>query len=290
MYRQLSPDTYPKTIYISPELSYQQAKELFVTSGFNYPFAVKPDVGMMGYLFRKMDNDEEFRKYHEKMPVEYIIQELIDYPIEVSVFYYRFPNQQKGRISGFLKKQALQVTGDGASTLEQLIENHPKARFRIDEMRSKHKNNLQKIVPAGKIYPLSWAANLSRGAKLISLAHETDERLQKVFDNLSSYTKYFYYGRYDIKCASIEDLKEGRNFSILEYNGAGAEPHHIYGAGLTLLQAYREVLHHWNVLYKISKYNNANGIRYWKFRDGWNFFKAARKHFSLLKKLDTESV
>jgi hypothetical protein len=108
-------------------------------------------------------------------------------------------------------------------------------------------------------YCLSNALNLSRGGKLISLAHEKDERLLKVFDDLSHYTNHFYYGRYDIKCASVEDLKEGKNFYILEYNGCGAEPHHIYGDGNTLLQAYAILLQHWKVLYRISKYNHTHG-------------------------------
>ena len=68
---------------------------------------------------------------------------------------------------------------------------------------------------------LSYASNRSRGGKLISLAHEIDEDLVRVFDQISHQSKHFYYGRYDIKCASIEKLKKGIDFSILEYNGAG---------------------------------------------------------------------
>jgi hypothetical protein len=113
--------------------------------------------------------------------------------------------------------------------------------------------------------------------------------LLKVFDDLSHYAGHFYYGRYDIKCKSIEDLKQGRNFSILEYNGSGAEPHHIYGNGNTLIEAYGIVLHHWKVLYAISRYNERNGIEYWQFRKGYQFLKRAKKHFKQLKQLDLET-
>ena len=75
-------------------------------------------------------------------------------------------------------------------------------------------------------------------------------------------------------------------FCILEYNGCGAEPHHIYGNGNTLCQAYKIVLHHWHVLYKISKYNNSKGIKYWNYRDGFKFLREAKRHFRVLKKLD----
>lgn len=290
MYDQLPPSSYPKSIYISHSSNFTEVQKQVIASNFEYPFAVKPDVGMMGFLFRKIDNIEDFRLYHDKMPVDYIVQDLIKYPLEVSVFYYRFPNEQKGTISGFLKKEMLEVIGDNKHTIEELILTHPRASFRLKEMKSKHEYRLQEILPEGEIFRLSWAANLSRGAKLVNLAHEADEKLLKVFDELSHYTKYFYYGRYDIKCKSIEDLKEGKNFSILEYNGSGAEPHHIYGANNSLFQAYKILLHHWKILYKISKYNNRNGAKYWKFMPGWRFLKAAKKHFKVLKELDAQAI
>jgi hypothetical protein len=287
MFDQLPPQSYPKSIYISHGSSFREVEKTLSENKFDYPLAVKPDVGMMGFMFRKIDSLDKLRQYHEKMPVDYIIQDLIRYPLEVSVFYYRLPDEKKGTITGFLKKEFLTVTGDGRSTLLELMLNYPRVRFRLEEMKSKHAGRLNDIISPGEIYYLSNALNLSRGGKLISLAHEKDENLLKVFDGLSHYTKHFYYGRYDIKCASIEDLKQGKNFYILEYNGCGAEPHHIYGDGNTLFQAYKILLHHWNMLYKISAYNHKRGIPYWGFRRGWKFLRTAKKHFKMLKQLDS---
>lgn len=234
MYNQLPPGSYPKSIYISPDLSFEDTYSLYNRSGLSYPFAAKPDAGMMGFMFRKIENKDQFMQYHEQMPCDYIVQEHIDYPLEISVFYYRFPDKEKGAITGFLKKEALEVTGDGKSTLLELILKCPRAMFRIAEMRLKHEDKLSEILPYGTHYCLSHALNLSRGGKLLNLEHEKNSHLLAVFDKLSHYTGSFFYGRYDIKCASIDDLKTGNNFSILEYNGSGAEPHHVYGNGNTL--------------------------------------------------------
>jgi len=289
MYAQLPPGSYPKTIFIRHDLAFEDVLKQVKESGYTYPFAVKPDVGMMGFMFRTISNDEEFRQYHHAMPVEYLVQELVNYPLELSVFYYRFPNEEKGTITGFIRKDSLSVTGDGTSTLLQLMESYPRVRFRLKEMKSKHKDRLDDVIPNGEVYYLSKALNLSRGGKLVSLAHEKDERLLKVFDDLSHYAGHFYYGRYDVKCSSIEDLKQGKNFSILEFNGSGAEPHHIYGNNNTLIEAYRIVLHHWKVLYAISKYNERNGIEYWDFKKGYKFLRKAKRHFRQLKQLDLET-
>lgn len=289
MYDQLPPSSYPKSNYISCSMSFTEAEKAVAANNFTYPFVVKPNVGMMGYLFRKIEDRNMFRHYHEKVPIDYIVQEFIEYPIEVSVFYWRLPDQQKGNITGFVKKEMLEVQGDGKTALGELMQQLiGRPGFKIEEWKAKHEKRLHEIIPDGEVVPLSLVANLSRGGKLISLEKDKDEKLLKIFDDLSHYTKHFYYGRYDIKCASIRDLKEGKNFSILEFNGSGAEPHHVYGAGNSLLQAHKIFLQHWNVLYKISKYNHDKGLPYWDFIKGLRFLRSAKKHFKMLKQLDTE--
>jgi hypothetical protein len=221
------------------------------------------------------------------MPVDYIIQELVTYPLEVSVFYYRYPDQQKGVITGFIQKDLMDVTGNGSSTLWELIQAHPKARHRADEMRIKHEAHLKTVLPEGERYILTYAANLNRGATFTNLKDQIDDRLLQLFDAIS-HPAQFYYGRYDIKCRSVEDLKRGEHFTILEFNGSGAEPNHVYHSGYSLFDAYKVFLMHWKVLFRISRYNHKKGIRYWPFKKGWRFLRGAKKHLQILEKYDTE--
>ncbi|HYC87402.1 MAG TPA: hypothetical protein VEB86_19350 [Chryseosolibacter sp.] len=287
IYKQLPPSSYPKSIYITPSTSFPEVESLVASNNLTLPLAVKPDVGMMGLMFRKIESIDHLRQYHAVMPVGYIIQEFIRYPLEVSVFYYRFPNESNGHITGFLKKEAMAVIGDGEHTLRELIMNYPRAQFRLTEMFSKHASKLEMVIPAGEHFQLSEALNLSRGGRLVNLEHEKDDRLLKIFDDLSHYAGNLYYGRYDIRCSSIEDLKSGRNFSILEYNGSGAEPHHVYGNGNSLFKACRILIEHWNILYRISDYNHRQGIPYWSFSEGLEFTRKARNHFKKLRELDS---
>jgi hypothetical protein len=289
MYQQLPAGTYPRSIYIRHSVPFAYVESELLLGHFRYPIAVKPDVGRMGYMFRKINNARELFRYHQKMCADYIIQEFVQYPIEVSVFYYRFPGASKGAITGFVRKDYLEVVGDGRSTLLELIETCPRAKFFLDEMKVKHSSRLADVIPANEIYRLSEALNLSRGGKLVSLEKEKDERLLQLFDNLSHHSRHFYYGRYDIKCTSIEDLKEHKNFSILEFNGSGAEPHHIYGNNHTFIEAAKIVFHHWKVLYQISRVNNErNGVRYWDFLKGFKQLLNAHKHFAKLRTLDND--
>lgn len=287
MYDLLPKEFYPKTIYINPKEGFENVMTLVRQNAFTFPLIVKPDIGAKGLLFRKIDNGNELKIYHEKNTVDYLVQELVTYPLEVSVFYYRYPNKEKGVITGFIQKDLMDVFGDGKRTLWELILAHPNARHRTDEMRIKHEENLQKVFPKGERYILTYAANLNRGAKFSDLYHHVDDALLKIFDSIS-HTAQFYYGRYDIKCESIEDLKQGKNFTILEFNGSGAEPNHVYHTGYSLFGAYKVFLRHWKVLYDISKYNKEHGIPYWPLMKGWKFLKAAKKHLKMLEEKDTQ--
>lgn len=288
MYEQLPPGTYPKSIFISPLVPLDEVRKTIGSYGFTYPFAVKPDRGKMGLMFRKVTSWDDLECYHKKIHCDYIIQEWADYPLEVSVFYCRLPRATKGHITGFVRKDFLEVTGDGESTLWELIAKYPRVLFRLREMKRKHAGKLHRVLAPGEKYCLSHALNLSRGGKLVSLEHEKDESLLRVFDEFSLYSGKFYYGRYDIKCASIDELKKGKNFLILEFNGSGAEPHHVYGNGYSLLAACSVLVAHWGRLYDISAENHRAGIPYWKFSEGWKFLNKAGRHQRRLHDLDID--
>jgi hypothetical protein len=287
MYDLLPEGSYPTTIYVEPSQTFDEIKQLVESKRLVYPICVKPQVGLKGLLFRKVDNEEKLRIYHERVPLPYLIQSLVEAPLEVSVFYYRYPNQPKGMISGFIQKEMMHVFGDGVQTLWDLILQHPKAKHRLEEMRIKHELMLKTVLPPGEKYILTHAANLNRGARFTNLHHQIDDKLLSLFDPLSHRCSW-YYGRYDLKCNSIEELKEGK-FIILEFNGAGAEPNHVYNAGFTWPQALQVFAHHWKVLYEIGKYNHKQqGVRYWGNREGYQWLMQAGKHGKLLEKLDRE--
>ena len=286
MYDQLPSDLVPRTIYIMHDWIFEDVKKRIAEAGFIFPFIVKPDVGMKGILFRKIENEDQLLKYHERIPVEYIIQEMVQYPMEVSVFYIRHPQDAKGSVTGFLHKIPLQVIGNGKDTLAQLIWYHPKGQKRIGEMQSKHKERWNEVIAFGEKYMLSYAANHNRGAHFFDLKEHIDDKLAGIFDKISHDINDFFYGRYDIMCSNVEDLKNGKNFIILEYNGCGAEPNHIYDTGYSLPRAYKEILKHWKALYSICKYNSQQGIKPWPLEKGRKFLAEIKAHFKLIREAD----
>jgi hypothetical protein len=286
MYDLLPVELYPTTFNILQQDDFELVKQRVAQSGIGYPLIVKPEIGGQGILFRKIDTEEELKAYHAKVPVEYIVQRMVHYPMEVSVFHIRNPWEEKGIVTGFLHKIPLQVTGDGIHTLEELVHLHPKGSKRIGEMHSKHKERWAEIIPNGEKYMLSYAANHNRGAHFVDLKDHIDDKLVRIFDRISHHVNDFYYGRYDIMCTNLEDLKNGINFTILEYNGCGAEPNHFYDTGYTLPGAYREILKHWKALYRICRYNRMQGVKPWPFQKGRRFLKQTNELFKLMREAD----
>lgn len=286
MYEQLPPGSYPATIYINPGIPFEEVIKQMEDAGFKYPFIVKPNVGMMGFMFRKITELPQLKLYHETMPIEYLIQELVNYPMEVGVFYYKMPGESKGHISGFLKKEPPYLIGDGVSTIESLINRNEGIRLKKEEMLSKHSTKLKDVLPPGEMYFLSYASNRNQGGKLTGIDHEIDDTLQQLITGFSQYPQPFYYGRYDIKCNSVEDLKAGINFSILEFNGAGAGTQHIYANGYSIWKASAIILFHWKMLFSISRENRRLGAKVWGVPKGWRHLKAAKKNLMMLKRMN----
>ncbi len=288
MYEQLPKHLYPKTIYVSPKSDFEKLKASVASEGLQYPFIAKPDIGMHAMMFRKIENEDELLRYHNFATFEYLVQSLVDMPLEFSVFHIRYPGESKGVVTGFIQKDYLAVTGDGVSTLHELIMAHPKAKYREAEMQKRHGRNLDKVIPKGEKFLLSIAGNHNRGARFIDLSYEIDERLTAVFDEISMHAEHFYYGRYDLKCTSVEDLKAGKNISILEFNGTGAEPNHIYDCGMSYGKALSTIAMHWKHMYNISKINHKKGVPYWSYKRGKQHLKKAKEFFKKLRQYDLE--
>jgi hypothetical protein len=286
MYQQLPARYYPNTLFIAAGQNTGNVIQQISTEGFHYPFIVKPQIGMHGMMFRIIKNEQQLQQYHEYITVDYIVQELVDLPMEFSVFHIRYPGETKGKITGFIYKDYLAVTGNGSSTLIELVRQHPRACLREEEMRHKHAHCLNHVIADGEKYYLSIAGNHNRGTRFINLCKEIDEQLCDVFDNISREAGHFYFGRYDLKCTSVADLKAGKNIAILEYNGVGAEPNHIYDCGMSYWNALKIINDHWDDIYKIGRINYKQGIAYWSFREGYKHLKKAKKYFKQLYETD----
>lgn len=238
-----------------------------------FPLIVKPDNGARGRGVRKVNNAEELKEVLPLYTVPYIVQNFIPYPEEMGLFYVRMPNETKGRVTGIVGKEFLQVTGDGVSTILQLLEQNQRYILQLPVLKKLLAEELSVVLPKNKKHVLLPYGNHARGCLFIDLSHQIDEQLTEQMDKVCQQIDGFYYGRMDIRYNSWEELLQGKNFSIIELNGAGADPTHIYDPNHSIFFAWKEIIRHWIYLYKISAMNNKKGHRYLTTKEGLQMFR-----------------
>jgi hypothetical protein len=88
---------------------------------------LKPNVGQRGSGFKLISSQTDAEKYLAQVTADVIIQRYIQHEKEIGVFYYRIPGQQHGEVFAVTQKLFPTVIGDGASTLEQLLQKDERA-------------------------------------------------------------------------------------------------------------------------------------------------------------------
>lgn len=73
----------------------------------SYPLIAKPNLGQRGTGVEKINNEQELIQYLKNNKGDLLILEYINFSIELGIFYYRFPDQDKGTISSIVKKISL---------------------------------------------------------------------------------------------------------------------------------------------------------------------------------------
>ena len=268
----------PKAILIKHSATTESVLLALRENGLSFPVIFKPDMGERGWMVRKIKSEEDVLQYLKEIKIDFLAQELVDLPLEFGVYYLRFPDKQSGFVNSITMKEFLSVEGDGKKTIAELILEKDRARFQWNILAAVYKERLDEILPTGKKMELVSIGNHCLGTTFLNGNHLITPKLSASFDRISKQVKDFYFGRYDLRCASLEDLENGI-VKIVELNGCGAEPAHIYHPGASLWKGVGDLIAHWKNLYKISRQNHERGVPYLSFREGrkiFNRFKAAK--------------
>lgn len=277
IYDLLPKGTYPETLFFAFGTESNMVLNEVKHAGIAYPAIAKPDIGMRGMSVKKIENDEELLEYAKNSKVDFLVQAYIPYEDELGIFYCRIPGEEKGKITGIVGKELLAVTGDGYSTVDKLLQQNTRFILQLPVLRKTIPAELSVVLPKGERKLLVPYGNHARGAKFMDVTYLADEQLNRTIDQLARQIDGFYYGRMDIRYDTIEALKEGRNFSIIELNGSGSEPTHMYDPSHSVFFAWKEIIRHWNLMYRISKINHKNGVPYMTRSEGLAMLKANRQ-------------
>ncbi|MCB1178519.1 MAG: SNARE-like domain protein, partial [Leptospiraceae bacterium] len=188
----------------------------------------------------------------------------------------RFPNEKNGKIFSITDKEFPVIFGDGKTDLKNLIKSHKRFKFQKDTYYQYLGDKVNSIPKEGVKIPLGFAGNHFQGCLFKDGKDLISEELEKEIDRISKHFKGFYFGRYDIRYETKEDLLKGINFKIVELNGAASESTNLYDPNFNIFQSYKILFSQWKILFKIGylNYKKGENITSWK-----EFFGTIFKHF-----------
>lgn len=262
----------PKTLRMEVPTTPEKVLGEITFHGLIFPVIFKPDLGERGWRVKKISCAEDIAPYLKLINMPFLVQEYVSLPLEFGVFYVRYPSAPSGRVVSIVGKEMLTVTGDGHSSLSQLILQNDRAKLQWEVLSEGYRHRLDEILPVGERLELVSIGNHCLGTKFLNANHLINDKLSASFDVISRQIDGFYFGRYDLRTASIADLEEGR-VMVMELNGCGAEPAHIYDPGFSLLKAIRVLFRHWQDIYRVSHENHLRGTPYISFREARSIYQ-----------------
>lgn len=225
--------------------------------GGSYPVVLKPDVGERGSGVVIAHDAEHARSVLQQENEAFILQRYVP-GVEYGVFYYRFPGEQHGRVLAITDKRMVGVTGDGASTLEQLILRDARAVCMAQWFLAQFRGRLSEVPAPGERVMLTQLGTHCRGALFLDGSPLLTDALLTKIDEISRSFTGFYFGRYDVRAADEAAFRQGE-FHVIELNGLTSEATSIYDPKHSVVFGWSMLCRQWRIALRIAAANRAAG-------------------------------
>ncbi|NII10341.1 hypothetical protein [Oleiagrimonas sp. C23AA] len=263
-------------IPVRRDTSVQEMLAAMQRQALAFPIIAKPDLGWCGLGVRRVGNAEELAAYLAAFPAgsSLVLQEYIDQPGEAGLFYMREPGQTRGKLTALLLRHVPAVTGDGRSSLGELVARDRRLRRTVNQRHHECRFDPSHVPAQGERVVLSTVASTrvggryEDGSELITpvLAEHVD-RIAR--DMCMTDADGFCFGRFDVRFTHMEALRQGQ-FTIIEVNGTGADVVHAWDPRYSLTEAYRMLFDKQRELFRLADIARQRGRQPMGiFRLGW---------------------
>lgn len=261
--------------------SYDELLDLCTESNISFPCMMKSDVWERGVWITYIPNIASLKKRYTttiNVPwwdaTEYCIQEYCTLAEEYCLQFYK-DNVWKYNVLSLAKRHIPYVIWDGQTSVQDLLDDR-KTFPPISELQAvKIKKELmcedpeclhsvpkrwerihvvrKASIDYGTVYE-KISGNLSTSLERIwSVFHEDEiySRLNKQVDAILAHIDALDVWRFDVKCASYEDLLAW-NFVVIECNAGGAIPCHVYEPTMSIFEKYTEIDAHFGRMKRLA--------------------------------------
>jgi|TARA_B110000967_G_scaffold105515_1_gene108244 hypothetical protein len=252
-YLKTIPDLWkPITMLVSDLDDFESIKKQLEGMKLNFPLIVKPDMGERGKNVEKLDSLNELKTYLSTINQSVLIQEYIDYPIELGILFYWDTNRAP-QISSIGTKDFCKLIGDGTRTLKTLVNANHRIAHRKSILENRFKTQWNQIIPKGEAVLVEPIGNHNRGTTFLDARHHYSKEMLEWVVSCVQHLPGFDYGRVDLKIENWNSFKTKTGIKILEINGVNSEPIHIYDPNFSIWNAYKAIFKHMHIIYQLSR-------------------------------------
>jgi hypothetical protein len=262
----------------SVEVQCESVGLALAAAGLGLPIVGKPDIGCRGFGVSLLHNEADLKGYLGSFPLGGWIQfqELSEWDAEAGIFYVRDPDATVGEITSLTLKYTPYVVGDGVRTLQELVADDSRAGELLHLYSTRHADNWQRVIPLGEAYRLVFSASHCRGAVFRDARHLINPKLSQALDRIFDDIPGFHCGRLDVKFKDIDSLLAGKDFVIIEINGASSESIDIWDRNAGFWSAINTLLQQYSTLFRLGRANRKRGhktpgllalLRAWRFEN-----------------------
>ena len=238
-------------------------RQAMAVAGIDFPLIAKPDLGMCGFGVRLIANEGALSRYFDAFPVDQVVvlQQYLPWEGEAGIFYARHPDEPRGRIIGLALRYFPSVTGDGTSSIAQLMAADPRAQRLLNRADHEFEQDTRAVPAPGQVVRLATVGSTRVGGLYRDGARWITPALTAAIDAMARDMPDFYVGRFDVRFASLPELAQGTAFKTMEVNGAGSEAIQAWDPDMPLLQAFRTIFAKQALLFVIGAANRSRGHR-----------------------------
>jgi hypothetical protein len=253
----------PTTTMVVQTDDVARAHTAMAQAGLSLPVVVKPDIGCNGTGVRLVRDEAALAASLAAFPrgTALVLQQFSPHPGEAGIFYIRHPDAPVGKVTSLTLKYPPMVVGNGRATLRELIEADPRHARLQGLYLERLAGRLEAVPPAGETVQLVFAGNHCKGSIFANGEAEITPALTARIEEIARDIPDFHFGRFDVRYASLAELRRGAGFTIIEINGVGAEATHIWDPSTSLWRIWRDQLFHYGSAWAIARRMRARGAK-----------------------------
>ena len=239
------------------QLALRQARD----AGIDFPLVAKPDIGCRGAGVRLLRDADELVTYLADFPhgADAILQQFVDWQGEAGLFFIRDPAAGPGRLYSITLKSAPTLIGDGVRSVRELMQQDARVSRLAKLYTQRHQQRLDDVLAGGEELPLVFAGSHCQGSVFRDGREHITPALTKALEGIFADLDGIYYSRVDVRYKDLQSLRAGRDFRIIEINGAASEAAHIWDSRSTLRELYRTLFFQYRTLFRLGAAERRRG-------------------------------